>query len=117
MPSTPEASPPALYIVHSSIDAQRDEGFNEWYSTKHCPAVLTSPGALRARRYRRILGDDTHAYIAVYEFQDEGSLQQFLDSSLRSELLEEHHALWDPFPDLTRGGYVQIWSSDDDSRH
>ena len=105
---------PALYIVHSSIDEARDAEFNEWYSTKHCVDVLEgTPGVTRARRFKRILGDDSHSYIAVYEFEDESSLHQFLESDLREKLLAEHHALWDPFPDLNRGGYVEIWSSDD----
>jgi antibiotic biosynthesis monooxygenase (ABM) superfamily enzyme len=108
--------PTTLFIVHSSIDSEREEAFNHWYTTKHCPDVLKAPGAISARRYRRILGDDPQMYIAVYEFESEDALNRFLESPYRKELLAEHHALWDPFPDLTRGGYVEIWSSDRDSR-
>jgi antibiotic biosynthesis monooxygenase (ABM) superfamily enzyme len=102
----------ALFIVHSSIDAEREEAFNHWYSTKHCPDVLKAPGALTARRYKRILGDDHQMYIAVYEFESEDALTTFLESPYREQILAEHHELWDPFPDLTRGGYLEIWSSE-----
>lgn len=101
--------PVALYVVHTSVDPARDAEFNHWYNTQHCPDILRFRGAVSARRYRKILGDDPHQYIAVYEFQDEETLRAWRESDIRGVMYAEHQARFGPFDEPTRSGYVQVW--------
>jgi antibiotic biosynthesis monooxygenase (ABM) superfamily enzyme len=101
-----------LYVVHTSIDEGRDEAYNDWYSNEHCRDMLTVPGVVSARRYKRFWGDDPHGYIAAYEFEDQASFEAFLDSDVRKKLGAEQFEKFAPYPDPWRGGYELIFRSD-----
>src|SRR3970282_2906063 len=47
-----------LFVVKATIPRKKEAAFNRWYSYKHCPQFLRYPGAVSARRYRAILGED-----------------------------------------------------------
>jgi antibiotic biosynthesis monooxygenase (ABM) superfamily enzyme len=98
----------ALFVVKATIAKDREAEFNRWYNEEHCPQVLQYAGAVSARRYRAIFGEDTYQYMAVYEFQDEDTLRRFVDSPHMKELRREYDA---HFADSTRQrfGYVQVW--------
>lgn len=65
--------PTVLFTVKATISKDREEAFNRWYNQQHCPQVLRFTGAVSAKRYRAILGEDTYQYMAVYEFRAGGS--------------------------------------------
>ena len=72
-----------IFVVKATIDADQEDAFNAWYDKEHCPQVLRFPGAVSARRYKRILGDEKYQYMAVYEFESEETFQRFIESSFR----------------------------------
>ena len=68
-----------LFVVRASITPEREEAFNRWYNEEHCPQLLQFRGAVSARRYRAIMGEDRYQYMAVYEFESEATFQRFLE--------------------------------------
>src|SRR5262245_43591522 len=60
-----------IFVVRASIAKDKEAAFNKWYNEEHVPQVLQFNGAVGARRYRQILGDDKLEYMAVYEFASE----------------------------------------------
>src|SRR2546427_10010924 len=69
-----------LFIVKATIPRKREAAFNRWYNYKHSPQFLRYPGAVSARRYKAILGEDKYRYMAVYEVQDEKTLRSLMKS-------------------------------------
>lgn len=63
----------------------------------------------RPVRYRMILGDAAHEYIAIYEFQDEQALHDWRASKHRADMYVKHKQRVAPFPEPNRSCYVQIW--------
>lgn len=101
--------PPVLFIVHTSIAPEKEEAFNRWYNHKHLRDILRMSGAVGARRYRRVLGDDEHQYIAIYEYPDQETLEAWRVSEDRETIWAEHQELFGPFAAPTVAGYEQIW--------
>lgn len=97
-----------LFIVKATIPKEREAAFNRWYNEEHCPQFLRYKGAVSARRYRAIMGEDTYQYIAVYEVQDEATFRELMDSEHMRELRADYDA---QFPDSERSrfAYVQVW--------
>ena len=48
----------ALFTVKATIPAEQEGTFDRWYNEEHCRQLLQYPGALSARRYGAILGED-----------------------------------------------------------
>ena len=99
----------ALFVVRASIPKVREAEFNRWYNEEHCPQVLQYRGAVSARRYRALLGEDKYQYMAVYEFQDEATLERFLESEHFAELRREYDAHFGGVSERARSTYVQVW--------
>jgi hypothetical protein len=100
--------PVAIFTVKSTIPAEKDAAFNEWYHREHIPDVLRYRGAVSARRYRAVMPEDRFQYLALYEFQDEPTLREFLASDHFAWLKKEFDT---HFPDgeRQRAAYVQTW--------
>jgi Domain of unknown function (DUF4286) len=99
----------ALFVVRASIPKEREVEFNRWYNEEHCPQVLQYRGAVSARRYRALPGEDKYQYMAVYEFQDQPTLEQFLDSEHFAALKREFDAHFGGVSERARSAYVQVW--------
>jgi hypothetical protein len=97
-----------LFTVKATIPKDQEERFNRWYNEEHCPDVLRFRGAVSAKRYRAILGEDVFQYMAVYEFQDEPTFQRFLQSDDLKKLRADYDA---EFSVSRRqlAAYVQVW--------
>ncbi len=97
-----------LFVVKATIRKDQEEAFNRWYNEEHCPELLQFKGAVSARRYRAILGEDRYQYMAVYEIQDEPTFRRLMDSEHMKRLRAEYDA---HFPDSERArfAYVQVW--------
>ena len=99
----------ALFTVKATIPAEQEEAFNRWYNEEHCPQLLRYRGAVSARRYKAILGEDKYQYMAVYEFQDEATLRRFLESEHLAQLKRDYEASFGAVSERARAAYVQVW--------
>ena len=81
-----------LFVVRATIAKDKEAAFNAWYDNEHAPQVLQFNGAVSARRYRKILGDDKFQYMAVYEFASEAVFQRFLASDHLKALVKDYEA-------------------------
>jgi len=98
-----------LFTVRATISAEQEEAYNQWYHKEHCPQLLRFPGAVSARRYKTILGDDDFQYMAVYEFESEETFERFQASDHFKELLAEYDAKFGNVSIRRRDAYVQVW--------
>ncbi len=98
-----------LFIVKATITPEQEEAFNRWYDTEHCSQLLRFRGAVSARRYKAIMGEDRYQYMAVYEFESEETFQQFLESDHLVELKAEYDANFGTVSERERSAYVQVW--------
>jgi len=98
-----------LFTVKASITADQEEAFNRWYDSEHCPEVLQFRGAVSARRYKAIMGEDQYQYLAVYEFQDEETFERFMESEHLIRLKKDYDAKFGTVSERTRSAYVQVW--------
>ena len=69
-----------IFVVRANITKEKEATFNKWYNEEHVPQLLRYNGAVSARRYRKILGNDKYEYMAVYEFASEEIFQRFQES-------------------------------------
>ena len=98
-----------LFTVRATIAADREDAFNHWYNTEHCPQVLEFPGTVSARRFKVLIGDDAFQYMAVYEFEDEAAFRRFQDSDHLKELIREYDAKFGEASHRERSAYLQVW--------
>jgi antibiotic biosynthesis monooxygenase (ABM) superfamily enzyme len=98
-----------LFVVKASITPEQEEAFNQWYNEEHCPQLLQFEGAISARRYKAIMGEDNYHYMAVYEFESEAVFQRFLESGHLEQLKQEYDAHFGEVSERTRSAYVQVW--------
>jgi antibiotic biosynthesis monooxygenase (ABM) superfamily enzyme len=101
--------PTALFTVKATITPDREKEFNDWYNHEHVPDVLKFKGAVSARRYKAIIPEDRFQYVAVYEFENEETLRQFLDSDHMRWLRSEYDSHFAGVSERQRAGYVQVW--------
>ncbi len=73
-----------------------EEAWNHWYNETHAPMLFAFPKMKKASRYRRIGGDETlPKYLAVYEFEDEKDIDEYMNSSERNAALEDTKKRWE----------------------
>lgn len=98
-----------LFTVRATITPDQEDAFNRWYDTEHCAQLLRYRGAVSARRYKKILGEDKYQYMAVYEFESEANFEQFLASDHFAELKQEYELHFGAASERERSAYVQVW--------
>jgi hypothetical protein len=98
-----------LFVVKATITKDREEAFNRWYNEEHCPQFLRFPGAVSARRYKAIMGEDRYQYMAVYEVQDEATFHRLMESQHMKELRGEYDAHFGSVSERARFAYTQVW--------
>ena len=101
--------PTVLYVVKATIAKDQEAAFNKWYNEELSPQLLHYKGAVSARRYWAILGEDKYQYMATYEFQDEPTLRRFLESTHLKDLKADHDAKFGTASELARSAWVQVW--------
>jgi hypothetical protein len=97
-----------LFIVKATIPASEEARFNKWYNEEHCPQFLQYPGAVSARRYKAIMGEDKFQYIAMYEVQDEATFKKLMASDHMKFLRAEYDRAF-PMSERARFAYTQVW--------
>jgi hypothetical protein len=98
-----------LFVVKATIDKNQEDEFNRWYNEEHCPQVLRFNGAVSARRYKALVGEDKYQYMAVYEFKDEATWQRFTASEHLKELVAEYDKHFGTVSERQRFAYTQVW--------
>jgi hypothetical protein len=98
-----------LFVVKATIAPEQEDAFNRWYNEEHCPQLLQFRGAVSARRYKALMGEDKYQYMAVYEFESEATFQRFLDSGHLEELKREYDAHFGGLSERARAAYLQVW--------
>jgi len=98
-----------IFVVRATITKDKEGAFNTWYNEEHAPQLLRYNGAVSARRYRKILGDDKFQYMAVYEFASEDVFRRFQASDHLKELVTEYNANFGEASERERSAYVQVW--------
>ncbi len=98
-----------LLTVKATIQADQEDAFNHWYNTEHCAQLLRFPGAVSARRYKTMLSEDKHQYMAVYEFDGEDTFARFQQSQEFKDLLAEYDAKFGEVSTRIREAYVQVY--------
>ena len=99
----------AIFVVKATITADQEDSFNDWYNNEHAPQLLRYNGAVSARRYKRILGDEKWQYIAVYEFASQAVFETFMASDHLDTLRSEYNANFGTTSERDGFGYVQVW--------
>lgn len=98
-----------LFVVKATISKDQEDAFNRWYNQEHCPQFLRFRGAVSARRYKAIQGEDKYQYIAVYELQDEATFWRFMESDHLKELKADYDAKFGGTSERARFAYTQVW--------
>ena len=67
--------PEHMLSVRATVEPGRETEFNRWYDEEHVPdAVRMLPGCIGAARYKVVLGDGSHQYMALYAFESAAKL-------------------------------------------
>jgi antibiotic biosynthesis monooxygenase (ABM) superfamily enzyme len=98
-----------IFVVRASITKDKETAFNAWYNKEHVPQLLQYNGAVSARRYKQILGDDKLEYMAVYEFASEEVFRRFMGSDHLKTLIKEYDAHFGDVSQRARAAYAQVW--------
>jgi antibiotic biosynthesis monooxygenase (ABM) superfamily enzyme len=98
-----------LFVVKATITKKREAAFNAWYDDTHCPQFLRYPGAVSARRYRAIMGEDRYRYMAVYEMRDEKTFRAFMRSRHFRDLKREYDRRFGKVSERARFAYTQVF--------
>jgi hypothetical protein len=73
------------------------------------PQFLRWKGAVSARRYRAIEGEETYQYMAVYELESEANYRALMASQHMKELRAEYDAHFGAASTRARFAYEQVW--------
>ena len=98
-----------IFVVRANVAKDKEAAFNKWYNEEHVPQLLRYNGAVSARRYRKILGDEKYEYMAVYEFASEAVFERFQQSEHMKTLIKDYNAAYGEVSQRERSAYVQIW--------
>jgi len=98
-----------LFIVKATIPRKKEAAFNRWYNDKHCPQFLRYPGAVSARRYKAIMGEDKYRYMAVYEVKDERTFRALMKSDHMKALRRDYDRWSGKVSERARFAYTQVW--------
>ena len=98
-----------LFIVKATITKDKEEGFNRWYNEEHIPQFLQFKGAVSARRYKAIVGEDKYQYMAVYELKDEATFRRLMESDHMKTLKADYDAKFGSVSERARFAYTQVW--------
>ena len=81
--------PEHMLSVRATVDPGREAEFNRWYDNEHVPdAVRMLPGCIGAARYKVVLGDGSHQYMALYAFESAAKLSAALSGAEIKELIK-----------------------------
>ena len=81
--------PEYMLSVRATVESGRETEFNRWYDEEHVPdAVRMLPGCIGAARYKVVMGDGSHQYMALYAFESAAKLADALSGPEIRELIK-----------------------------
>jgi hypothetical protein len=98
-----------LFVVKATIRKDQEDAFNRWYNEEHVPQFLQWKGAVSARRYKALEGEDRYQYMAVYELQDEATYRRLMASDHMKALRAEYDTHFGAVSERARFAYTQVW--------
>jgi antibiotic biosynthesis monooxygenase (ABM) superfamily enzyme len=101
--------PEHMLSVRATVNPGREDEFNRWYDNEHVPdAVRMLPGCIGAARYRVVLGDGSHQYMALYAFESAAKLSAALSSPEITELINIYDRDIGAFSTRVRTTYERV---------
>ena len=102
--------PEHFLAVRATVQPERDADFNKWYNTEHTPdAVKAFPGCIGGARYKVVLGDGSHQYVALYAFPTAEAMDRALNGPEIKKLLAIYDADVGAFSTRNRTTYSKIF--------
>jgi hypothetical protein len=106
-----------LRIIGTDFSEEKEEGINVWYTTQYVPLILGGP-ATGNERYQLLEFDETFRkklslyeatksypkYLAMYEFESEKALNDYIRSPLLNEAQQYVPKSW-----RERGDFKNVW--------
>ena len=81
-----------LFVVQLNVNPEIEPKWNDWYNTVHLPEVMeASPSIVRATRYQKLAGTGDFKYAAVYEFDTERGLREFMNSERLAQMSAQYN--------------------------
>jgi len=93
----------AILIVGLRCRPDQEEKFNQWYNERHIPDLLKFKGVRRVTRYKTLTHFKTRdgypdvqypSYLAIYEFENQQTLEAFEASPELAEAAREARETW-----------------------
>ena len=101
--------PEHMLSVRATVEPGREAEFNRWYDTEHMPdAVRMFPGCTGGARYKVVLGDGSHQYMALYAFESAAKLTAALTGGEIKELIKIYDRDIGAFSTRARTTYERV---------
>jgi antibiotic biosynthesis monooxygenase (ABM) superfamily enzyme len=101
--------PEYMLSVRATVESGRETEFNRWYDEEHVPdAVRMLPGCIGAARYKVVLGDGSHQYMALYAFESAAKLADALSGPEIRELIKIYDRDIGAFSTRVRTTYERV---------
>ena len=101
--------PEYMLSVRATVEPGRESEFNRWYDEEHVPdAVRMLPGCMGAARYKVVLGDGSHQYMALYAFESAAKLADALRGPAIRELIKIYDRDIGAFSTRVRTTYERV---------
>jgi hypothetical protein len=97
-----------LFVAKATIPRTKEAAFTRWYNYKHCPQFLRHPGAVSARRYKAMLGEDRFRSMAVYEVQAEKTFRALMKSGHMKALRRDYDRRLGKVSERARFAYTRV---------
>ena len=101
--------PEHMLSVRATVETSREMEFNRWYDSEHVPdAVRMLPGCIGAARYKVVVGDGSHQYMALYAFETAARLADALSGPEIKELIKIYDRDIGTFSTRVRTTYERV---------
>ena len=101
--------PEHMLSVRATVESGSEAEFNRWYDSEHVPdAVRLLPGCIGAARYKVVLGDGSHQYMALYAFESAAKLSAALSGPEIKELIKIYDRDIGAFSTRVRTTYERV---------
>ena len=101
--------PEHMLSVRATVEPGREADFNRWYDTEHMPdAVRMFPGCTGGARYKVVLGDGSHQYMALYALESAAKLEAALNGPEVKELIKIYDRDIGAFSTRVRTTYERV---------
>ena len=101
--------PEHMLSVRATVEPGREAEFNRWYDSEHMPdAVRMFPGCTGGARYKVVLGDGSHDYMALYAFASAAKLTAALSGPEIKDLIKIYDRDIGAFSTRVRTTYERV---------